>query len=111
MNRDDAIGEYLRLFNAREFFEAHDVLEEYWQEYGGHDRTFYQGLIQVAVALEHSQRGNPRGARGVLASARTRLGPYLPRYEGFDLEDLLESAARCIEGKAAPPELHPDSPE
>ena len=105
MNRDLQMGEFLRLFNAREFFEAHDVLEEFWQEYGGEDRTFYQGLIQVAVALEHAQRGNEKGARGVLGSARRRLQPYLPHYEGFDLEDLLTQASCHIEGKGEPPRL------
>ncbi len=99
------MGEFLRLFNAREFFEAHDALEEFWQEYGGEDRTFYQGLIQVAVALEHAQRGNKKGAGGVLNSARHRLQPYLPHYEGFDLAELLEQAARCIEEDERPPHL------
>jgi predicted metal-dependent hydrolase len=108
MNREQAVSEFLRLFNEQEFFEAHDVLEEFWQEYGEHDRTFYQGLIQVAVALEHARRGNAKGARGVLASARTRLAPYLPHYEGFDLEWLLAAAARCIDGGEAPPALRPD---
>ena len=105
MNRDRQRGEFLRLFNARQFFEAHDALEEFWQEYGGGDRTFYQGLIQVAVALEHAQRGNKKGARGVLRSARHRLQPYLPHYEGFDLTGLLEQAARCIEEDEGPPHL------
>ena len=105
MNRDHQMREFLRLFNVREFFEAHDALEEFWQEYGGGDRTFYQGLIQVAVALEHAQRGNKKGARGVLRSARHRLQPYLPHYEGFDLTGLLEQAARCIEEGEEPPQL------
>ena len=99
------MGEFLRLFNAREFFDAHDALEEFWQVYSGGDRTFYQGLIQVAVALEHAQRGNKKGARGVLSSARHRLQGYLPHYEGFDLTALLEQAARCIEGGEEPPQL------
>jgi len=105
IDREHHMGEFLRLFNAREFFEAHDALEEFWQEYGGGDRTFYQGLIQVAVALEHAQRGNQKGARGVLNSARHRLQPYLPHYEGFDLTRLLQQASRCIEEGEEPPYL------
>ena len=105
MNREEQMREFLRLFNAREFFEAHDALEEFWQEYGGSDRTFYQGLIQVAVALEHAQRGNEKGARGVLNSARRRLEPYRPHYEGFDLDGLLVQALSHIEGEGDPPRL------
>jgi predicted metal-dependent hydrolase len=111
MDREHHIKEFLRLFNAREFFEAHDVLEEFWQEYGEEDRTFYQGLIQVAVALEHAQRGNHKGARGVLNSSRGRLQPYLPQYEGFDLALLLQRAARCIEDGEEPPQLPDPRPE
>lgn len=105
MDRELFLSRFLRLFNSREFFAAHDALEEFWQEYGGDDRTFYQGLIQVAVALEHAQRGNRKGATGVLQSARRRLQRYLPRYQGFDLALLLQQAARCIEDGDPPPRL------
>ena len=106
---DSTIQEFLRLFNNQEFFEAHDVLEELWQEYADSDRAFYQGLIQVAVALEHRRRGNLTGARGVLGSAQRRLEPYLPSYEGFDVEELIAEAARFIDEGNDPPKLqwHP----
>ena len=103
VKNDPHVGEFIRLFNAEEFFEAHDVLEELWQVYPGEDRKFYQGLIQVAVALEHRKRGNLRGARGVLSSARRNLDPYLPTYEGWEATALLESAAAHIES----PDDHP----
>jgi predicted metal-dependent hydrolase len=97
--------EFLRLFNQEEFFEAHEILEELWQEYSAWDRTFYQGLIQIAVALEHRLRGNLKGARGVLSSARRRLEPHLPHHEGFDLERLLAEAARFVEHGGDAPQL------
>ena len=53
----------IELFNKCEFFEAHDVWEEVWAEYRGPSRTFYKGLIQVAVALHHFGNGNIRGAK------------------------------------------------
>ena len=97
------IHEFVRLFNQQEFFEAHEALEDLWRVYPGPDRPFLQGLIQVAVALEHSLRGNPKGARGVLHSAEGHLAPYRPDHRGFDLEKLLEGAARHI----GDPENHP----
>jgi hypothetical protein len=98
---------FVRLFNAGAFFEAHEVLEELWQEHSGDDRPFYQGLIQVAVALEHRQRDNARGARGVLASARRNLEPFLPAFGGIDLAAVLHQATRHIEdpGRCPPPRL------
>jgi len=101
------VREFILRFNRREFFDAHEVLEELWQTYGGPDRTFYQGLIQVAVALEHRQRGNLRGARGVLASARRRLEPYGAEHGGWQPLALLEAAAAHIEApdRNPPPTL------
>jgi len=100
---DPRVREFVRLFNQEEFFEAHEVLEDLWQDHTGPDRAFYQGLIQVAVALEHCRRGNLPGARGVLESAHRRLDPYRPAHGGFDLESLLEGAARHIEGAGTGP--------
>src|SRR5262245_54282863 len=43
----------IQLFNHRDFFEAHEVWEDLWQECAGPERRFYQGLIQAAVGLLH----------------------------------------------------------
>ena len=48
-------------FNAELFFEAHEVLEDLWRETKGPERDFYHGLIQVAAAYVHVQRGNAYG--------------------------------------------------
>ena len=58
-----------RHFDAKEYFEAHEVWEEMWNEAGGARHSFLQGLIQVAVALHHAGNGNFKGARKLFASA------------------------------------------
>ena len=57
--------EGLRLFNAEDFFESHEVLEELWSETQDERKKFYQGLIQAAVALLHFGNGNLGGAKKV----------------------------------------------
>jgi uncharacterized protein len=63
--------EYLVHFHgSRDWFECHEILEEYWKE--DSDRgmaSVWVGLIQIAVALYHERRGNLAGARKMLASA------------------------------------------
>ncbi|RPI90539.1 MAG: DUF309 domain-containing protein, partial [Planctomycetaceae bacterium] len=54
--------EGLRLFNAEDFFESHEVLEDLWSETEDERKKFYQGLIQAAVALLHFGNGNLGGA-------------------------------------------------
>jgi uncharacterized protein len=67
------------------YFECHDVLEDLWSGLRGDARDFFQGLIQVAVALYHAEAGNGEGARSMLNRALARFGRYPDRYCGFDL--------------------------
>jgi predicted metal-dependent hydrolase len=80
---------FLQLFAEGAYFEAHEVLEAYWVDYRGADRDFYRGLIQAAVALHHSTKGNVVGAAGVAARARANLTPYAPRHAGIDVAAFL----------------------
>jgi predicted metal-dependent hydrolase len=81
----------LSLFNAGDYFEAHEAWEDAWHQVTGPRRDFYQGLIQCAVALEHVRRGNPRGALTVLERARPRLDPFDSPYMGIEWQALLQA--------------------
>ncbi|QGQ96745.1 DUF309 domain-containing protein [Paenibacillus psychroresistens] len=63
--------EYLIYLHVeRDFFECHEVLEEYWKSVPNSPlRQAWHGLIQIAVALYHQRRGNIAGARKMLESA------------------------------------------
>ena len=52
----------IQLFNAREFYDAHEVWEDVWRESNGMEKQFLQGLIQAAVAFHHHSTGNVIGA-------------------------------------------------
>jgi hypothetical protein len=58
----------ITLFNEHEFFEAHEVWEDIWHMAYGLKHSFYQGLIQCSVALEHYRRSNPRGVLSLYKS-------------------------------------------
>jgi len=76
----------VELFNAGQYFECHDTLEEVWAGQRGASRDFFQGLIQFAVACYHLSNGNGGGALSLLERARKRLAPYPSRYLGLDLD-------------------------
>jgi uncharacterized protein len=78
----------LELLNQGSYFHAHDVLEEVWREVRGEDRLFYQGVVQVAIAMHHFSKSNMIGAQSVLAKARRNLDPYPATFGGIDLGDL-----------------------
>ena len=78
----------VELFNDQQWYEAHDVLEDLWHETTDPDRRVLQGLIQVAVAHVHLERGNTRGATILLGEGLGRLqGKGLPDF-GLDLSAL-----------------------
>ena len=74
------------LFDAGLYFEVHELLEPYWLQADGSDRTTLQGLIQVAVGFEHLVNGNVKGGHALLASGcdkmrdRTLSGLDLARF-------------------------------
>ncbi len=90
--------EYFRLFNERDFFEAHEVLEDLWVIEVEPLKMYYKGLIQAAVAICHWERGNISGARRLYLSASGYLSPYPEQYEGFALGDF----RRCLHDIFAP---------
>jgi uncharacterized protein len=75
---------YLELFNAGEFWEAHEVLEEIWQR--DHGDKFLQGLILLAASYVHVQRNNPNGVRKTSERALGFLVNYLPRRWDLDVD-------------------------
>ncbi len=72
-------------FNARDFFEAHEVWEDAWNGTSGRRRRFYQGLIQMAVALVHYQRQNRLGVVKVFARAMEKWAVLPDVCMGLDL--------------------------
>lgn len=84
----DALDEGIRLFNEREFFDCHEVLEDAWREEHGPLRDLYQGLIKAAVAFYHAERQNFEGATKVMRSGLPQLRPYIG-WHGLDMASLV----------------------
>jgi predicted metal-dependent hydrolase len=104
---DARFRQAIELFNRREFFACHDVLEELWNETLGEEREFYQGLIHAAVALFHFGEGNLGGARKMYGSAVRYLLPYRPRYFGVELEQFLNKLQLCFAELLQPHDAYP----
>ncbi|HXA27411.1 MAG TPA: DUF309 domain-containing protein [Candidatus Angelobacter sp.] len=94
--------EGIRLFNAAQWFEAHEVLEEAWIAERGPLRLLYQGILQVGVGLHHARNGNRRGALSLLDRGMHRLAPFEPERLGVDVARLVRDAAAARRALAAP---------
>lgn len=91
-----SLAEAVRLFNEREYFDCHDVLEELWGETLGEDRDFLQGLLHAAVSLFHLSEGNPAGAHKMHVSSLRYLSRYPDRFQGVDLAQLRCDLTACF---------------
>lgn len=83
-------------FNEKDFFEAHEILEDLWHEYRESDRPYLQALIQVSAGLYHADAGNLRGARSQLSKGLRKLATYPVTYKGVDVQSLASEIAVCL---------------
>ena len=94
---DPRFQQGVELFNAGEWYAAHDLFEELWHETADPERRSLQGILQVAVAQLHLQRGNRRGATILFGEALGRLKrPGTPDL-GLDLASLCRAAQQRLE--------------
>ena len=94
---DSRFQQGVELFNSGEWYAAHDLFEELWHETADPERRSLQGILQVAVAQLHLQRGNRRGATILFGEALGRLKrPGTPDL-GLDLASLCRAAQQRLE--------------
>ncbi len=85
---DAPVIEGLKLFNAGEYFECHELLENAWRAETGAIRELYRGILQVAVGYYQIRRGNYIGARKMFTRCRRWLAPFPDSCQGINLGKL-----------------------
>jgi predicted metal-dependent hydrolase len=85
------------LFDAGFYFACHEYFEMLWGRPGDVASDFYQGLIQVAVAIRHLESHNVRGAIVLLHNGLGRLRRYPTNYKGLTLARFLDEATTLLQ--------------
>ena len=78
------------LFNAGDYHDAHEQIEQLWEATHDESSDFFKGLIQAAIALHHFRKGNLAGAKKLYSGHRRYLAPYLPTHLGLDVAAFLD---------------------
>lgn len=91
-SRDERFARGVEQFNRHEFFECHESWEEIWVHAPEPDRTFLQGIIQIAAAFHHFTRANRSGARSLLREGLRKLEQFPEEYRNIRLEPV----RRCV---------------
>jgi hypothetical protein len=95
---DERCQHAILLFNAQEWYAAHDAFEELWHEAVGEERGLFQGIIQIAVAEHHLRHGNVRGSLLLMAEGLNHLQPLPVQDLGFNLQLLRDIASQRLAG-------------
>jgi hypothetical protein len=101
------LHEGLRCFHSGAFFEAHEHWESVWLAAREPERTFLQGLIQVAAAFHHFQCGNCAGTISLLRSGLRRLDGYPETFAGIALVPLRAAIRQWLEALETVPQSSP----
>ena len=78
----------LQAYEEKDFFEAHELWEELWSEYYLDDKTFIQGLIQLAVSFVHLGNGNLNGAKSLMKKSADKFSSYSGLHRGINIDKL-----------------------
>jgi hypothetical protein len=100
-----ALAEGLRLYDAAEYFAAHEAWESVWLRAQEPEKTFLQGLIQVTAAFHHLQRENRVGTSRLLRAALGRLERYPESFGGISVDLLCDDIRVWLQA------LETDAPE
>ncbi len=87
----------IRQFNSGQWFECHETLEELWLDEEGETRDFFQGVLQIAVALHHWRNGNYGGAISLLNGGVKLLNGVSDACMWVDVVRLISDANRTRE--------------
>ena len=82
----------LQQLNQGVYFEAHESLEDLWDEAPYPIKLFYYALIKLAVGLLQVERRNAKAAIGQLVPALQYLAPFTPTFLALQTDKVLSQA-------------------
>jgi sugar phosphate isomerase/epimerase len=89
--------EGIRLFNEREFYACHEVIEHEWHAERRTIRRLYQGILQIGVGFHHALSGNHRGALLLLRDGIDKTTEFLPFCLGIETDLLVTQSRACLD--------------
>ena len=96
----------VRLFEAGEYWEAHEAFEPLWLAASDLDKHFYGGVILLAAALHKARRmDSPRGGRRNFAKALKHLALVPDLYRGVSVRELEARVHNALRNEKSLPKL------
>jgi sugar phosphate isomerase/epimerase len=87
----------IALFNARQFYACHEVIEHEWHAERRPIRRLYQGILQIGVGFHHALGGNHRGALLLLTDGIEKTARFVPTCLGIETGTLVAESQACLD--------------
>jgi predicted metal-dependent hydrolase len=87
----------MQLFNAGEYWLAHEELEAAWKEERGAVRELYRAILQTGVVYLHIERDNYNGAVKTYEKVQKWIQPWPDVCRGIDVGGLRRDLDTVIE--------------
>jgi predicted metal-dependent hydrolase len=104
---DARLREGIRLFNDRQFFASHEILENFYQDTEAENKPFLEGLIQLAAAFRmFADFGENKGAVRMIHQALIRFENFQPAFLQVRVTELCQASeawAKAAEAANAQP--------
>ena len=85
-----------KLFNNEKYWKTHEVLESTWQHTQGDERALLNGIILVAAALVHYQKGEQAICISIMKRALVKLNNAYGNYHDIDIDSLKTQVTNII---------------
>src|SRR3990170_2940443 len=97
----------IELFDAQQYWEAHEALEAAWRDERGQARYLYQGILQVGIVYLQIERNNFIGMAKMFERCKKWLRPWPDQCRGVDVAQLRADVAAAVAsaGKLGPGNL------
>lgn len=86
----------IELFNQRQFFDCHEILEDIWRADRDPVRLLYQGILQIGVGFYHLGNENWRGATALLTRGIDKVQRFGARCMGVETGKLVDESRICL---------------
>jgi hypothetical protein len=84
------------LFNNEKYWKTHEVLEGVWKHTYGVERDLLNGLILVAAALVHYQKGEQGICISIMNRAFAKLNNSHGRYHDINIDSLKSEITNIV---------------
>jgi len=88
-----------QLFNDEKYWKTHEVLEAIWKNTKGSERDLLNGIILVAAALVHYQKGELAICISIMKRALVKLDKSYDKYYDIDMESLKRNVTDMVNSK------------